>query len=109
MSKLKPIHPGQILKEEFLIPSQISQAELARRMGVSLRRINDICQGKRGITFETAYLLAGCFRMGKDGYQFWINLQQRYEQEIWKDYLITHSRNLQQRINPLPSSYLKEI
>jgi antitoxin HigA-1 len=70
MSKLKPIHPGQILKEEFLIPAQITQAELARRMGVSLRRINDICQARRGITFETAYLLAGCFQMGEKGYEF---------------------------------------
>lgn len=106
MSKLKPIHPGQILKEEFLIPAQITQAELARRMGVSLRRINDICQTRRAITFETAYLLAGCFQMGEKGYEFWVNLQQRYEQECWKDYLTTHHQSLQRRINPFPNSYL---
>jgi antitoxin HigA-1 len=69
-SKLLPIHPGKILKEEFLIPAQISQAELARSMKVSLRRINDICQGRRGITFTTAYRLARCFRMGSEGMDF---------------------------------------
>ena len=68
--KLKPIHPGRILKEEFLAPTQISQAELARRMNVSLRRINDICQERRGITFTTAYRLAHCFGMGPEGMDF---------------------------------------
>jgi len=68
--KLDPIHPGRILKEEFLIPAQISQAELARRMKVSLRRINDICQERRGITFLTAYRLARCFGMGLEGMNF---------------------------------------
>jgi antitoxin HigA-1 len=68
--KLPPIHPGRILKEEFLIPAQISQAELARRMNVSLRRINDICQERRGITFLTAYRLARCFGMGSEGTDF---------------------------------------
>ncbi|CAG8784456.1 7235_t:CDS:2, partial [Racocetra persica] len=52
----RAIHPGEILKEELLIPRDISQAELARSIKVSVRRINDICQGKRGITPDTALL-----------------------------------------------------
>jgi antitoxin HigA-1 len=99
--KLLPIHPGKILKEEFIIPAQISQAELARRMNVSLRRINDICQERRGITFTTAYRLAHCFRMGSEGMDFWLNLQQRYERECWKDYLDHHATEINEEIQPL--------
>lgn len=68
--KLAPIHPGEILKEEFLIPREISQAQLARGINVSLKRINEICQGKRGITPDTAYRLGIYFNLGETGTEF---------------------------------------
>ena len=64
------IHPGEILKAELLIPRGISQAELARNINVSVRRVNDICQGKRGITPDTAFRLALYFNLGKEGIEF---------------------------------------
>ena len=79
--KLAPIHPGEILREEFLVPLKLSQAELARGINVSARRINDICQEKRSITPDTAYRLGIYFNMGVNGMEFWLNLQQKYEKE----------------------------
>lgn len=98
--KLSPIHPGKILKDHFLIPRQISQAELARSIKVSLRRINDICQGKRGITPDTALRLALYFDLEKEGVEFWLNLQQRYEKECWKDYLETKQKEIIREVHP---------
>ena len=57
MKKLKPIHPGEVLAEEFLIPIGISQSRLARDINVPPRRINEICLGKRGVTPDTALRL----------------------------------------------------
>lgn len=68
--KLAPIHPGEILKEEFLTPRQISQSQLARDINVSLKRVNEICQGKRGITLDTAYRLGLYFNLGEGGTEF---------------------------------------
>ena len=73
-----PIHPGEILFEDFLKPMQISQYRLARAIGVPPRRINEIVHGKRGITADTALRLGRFFRMEA---QFWMNLQTRYELE----------------------------
>lgn len=67
-----PSHPGEILLEEFLKPARITQAELAHSLGVSLQRINTIVNGKRGITAETALLLA---KHLKTTPEFWLNLQ----------------------------------
>jgi addiction module HigA family antidote len=66
----RAIHPGEILKEELLIPRGISQAELARSINVSARRVNDICQGKRGITPDTALRLSLYFNLGNEGVEF---------------------------------------
>jgi antitoxin HigA-1 len=66
----RPTHPGEVLKEELLIPRSISQAELARSINVSVRRVNDICQGKRGITPDTALRLALYFNLGNEGVEF---------------------------------------
>lgn len=67
-----PTHPGQILSEEFLKPLRLTQVALAEHLGVSVQRINELVRGKRGVTPETAWLLAGAFGTTPD---FWINLQ----------------------------------
>lgn len=68
----KPTHPGEILLHEFLEPMELSQVELARRMGVSVQRVNKLINGKRDITAETALLLS---RVLKTTPEFWMNLQ----------------------------------
>ena len=68
----KPTHPGEILYEEFLVPMELSQVELARRMGVPIQRVNTIINGKRDMTAETAILLS---RTLKTTSEFWMNLQ----------------------------------
>ena len=68
----KPTHPGEILLEEFLRPMELSQLELARRMGVPVQRVNTLINGKRDMTAETAVLLS---RVLKTSSEFWMNLQ----------------------------------
>jgi addiction module HigA family antidote len=69
-------HPGQILLQEFLEPLNLTQAELARALTIPLNRVNELARGKRGITPETALLLAGYF---KNSAEFWMNLQTAYD------------------------------
>jgi len=78
MSKrdFNPIHPGEILLEEFLRPMEISQYRLAKDISVPQRRISEITQGKRSITADTALRLGRYFGMEA---QFWLNLQSRYD------------------------------
>ncbi len=95
MAKLPPIHPGEILGEEFLSPMQISQSRLARDINVPPRRINEICLGKRGITPDTALRLARYFGTSAE---FWMNLQQRYDLERRKDEI---EERLRREIRPL--------
>ena len=71
-----PSHPGEILLHEFLEPIGISQVELARKLGVPLQRVNTIVNGRRGITAETALLLARQFNTTP---QFWMNLQASWD------------------------------
>ena len=80
--KFAPVHPGEVLAEDFLKGLEISQYRLAKGIGVSARRINEIVQGKRGITADTALRLAKFFAMEA---QFWMNLQSHYELEVAKD------------------------
>jgi len=80
--KLPPIHPGEILLEEFLKPLGLSQYRLAQDIGVSTRRINEIVHGKRAITANTALRLARYFGTTA---RFWLNLQNRYDLETEKD------------------------
>lgn len=80
--KLAPIHPGEILREDFLLPLGITQYRLAKEIGVSQRRIGEIVQGTRGITVDTALRLAAFF--GTDA-QSWINLQTRYDTELARE------------------------
>ncbi|GMR03205.1 MAG: HigA family addiction module antitoxin [Thermodesulfovibrionia bacterium] len=82
--KLLPIHPGEILMEEFLKPMGISQYRLAKDINVPARRINEIVQSKRSITPDTALRLSRYFEMSE---RFWINLQARYDIEVEKDRL----------------------
>ena len=81
---LPPIHPGEILFEEFIEPLGISQYRLARDIGVPPRRINEIVQGKRSITADTALRLSRYFGLSE---RFWMNLQTRYDLEKEKDRL----------------------
>jgi len=83
-TKLAPIHPGEILMEEFLKPMEISQYRLAKDINVPARRINEIVQGKRSITPDTALRLSKYFGLSE---RFWINLQARYDLETEKDRL----------------------
>ncbi len=83
-TKLTPIHPGEILMEEFLKPMEISQYRLAKDINVPARRINEIVQGKRSITPNTALRLSRYFGLSE---RFWINLQARYDLETEKDRL----------------------
>ncbi len=80
--RLSPIHPGEILMEEFLEPMAISQYRLAKDINVSARRINEIVHGKRGISANTALRLSRFFGLSE---RFWMNLQTRYDLEIEKD------------------------
>ncbi len=82
--KLAPIHPGEILLEEFLKPMDISQYRLAKSTSVPARRINEIVHGKRSITADTALRLSKFFGMSD---RFWMNLQIRYDLELEKDRL----------------------
>jgi len=81
---LPPIHPGEILMEEFLEPMGISQYRVAKDISVPPRRINEIVHGKRAITPDTALRLSRYFGLSE---RFWINLQARYDLEIEKDRL----------------------
>jgi len=74
-----PIHPGEVLVTEFLQPLGISQYRLAKDLGVTPRRINEIAHGRRAITAETALRLARFFEMEAE---FWLNLQAHYELEV---------------------------
>jgi len=81
---LPPIHPGEILLEEFLQPLSISQYRLAKDISVPARRINEIVKGKRAITPDTALRLSRYFGLSE---RFWLNLQMRYDLEVQKDRL----------------------
>jgi addiction module HigA family antidote len=79
---IAPIHPGEILAEEFLKPLAISQYRLAKDINVDSRRINEIVLGKRAITADTALRLARYFGMTE---QFWMNLQTHYDLELKRE------------------------
>lgn len=87
--KLLPIHPGEILLEEFLKPLRISQYKLAKDINVPQIRISQIVNGHRGITADTALRLARYFNMSAE---FWMNLQAKYELRIAR-------KDLEKRIN----------
>ena len=96
MSKesLEPLHPGEVLKEEFLEPMELSQNRLALDIGVPSRRINEIVLGERGITADTALRLARYFSMSP---HFWLGLQMDYELDQAEDAL---SDRLDREVRP---------
>jgi addiction module HigA family antidote len=79
MRRLHPVHPGEVLFEEFLKPMQLSQSRLAMAMGVPARRINEIVLRKRSVTANTALRLASYF---KNSPQFWLGLQMDYDLDL---------------------------
>ena len=93
--KLKPVHPGEILMEEFLLPMSISQYRLAKDISVPPRRINEIVHGKRAITADTALRLARFFGTTE---RFWMNLQIRFYLETEKDRL---GKRLEEEVHTL--------
>jgi addiction module HigA family antidote len=84
MTTIAPIHPGEILLEEFLEPLEVSQNRLAVAIGVPPRRINEIVHGKRRITADTALRLARYFGTSD---RFWLNVQNRFDLETERDHL----------------------
>lgn len=84
VEKLAPIHPGEVLLDDFLAPMGLSQYRLARDISVPPRRINEIVHGTRAVTADTALRLARYFGTTE---RFWLNLQTRYDLEVQREKL----------------------
>ncbi len=82
--KLPPVHPGEVLQEEFMTPLGITQYRLSKDVGVHPRRINEIVHGRRSVTADTALRISRYFGMSE---RFWLNLQASYDLEVQKDRL----------------------
>jgi len=95
--KIPPVHPGEILQEEFLAPLGISQYRLAKDTSVPPRRINEIVRGQRSVSADTALRLSRYFGTSE---RFWVNLQSRYDLEIEKDRLGDRLRREVQVLTP---------
>ena len=93
--KLKPIHPGEVLREEFLKPFGISQNELASSIGVEVKSVNEIIAGKRSVTADPALRLAKYFGTSA---QFWLGLQSDYDLDVTRERL---GNKLEKEIVPL--------
>jgi len=92
---LNPVHPGEVLQEEFLKPMQLSQNKLALSIRVPAPRISEIVRGKRGISADTALRLGRFFNMSP---QFWMNLQTQYDLAVTGDAL---REKIDQEVQPL--------
>ncbi len=99
--KLKPIHPGEQLREEFMIPLGLSSNALSRALGVTAARINEIVRERRGISADTALRLARYFG---NSHQFWLNLQANYDVQCAEDVAGTAIA----RIQPGPTATIAE-
>ncbi len=88
--KLSPVHPGEILQHEFIEPMGLSQNKLAQQIHVPARRINEIVQGKRSITADTALRLARYFNNSP---KFWLGLQMDYDLDITEERVDEKIRN----------------
>ena len=93
--KLKPVHPGEILREEFMAPLRLSMNKVAMALRVPVTRIADIVNERRGITADSALRLARYFRNSP---AFWMNLQTRYDLELAKDEI---ARQVERDVQPL--------
>lgn len=94
MKKLNPVHPGQVLLEEFIKPMGLSQNQLAHALDVDPRRINEIVLGKRAVTADTALRLARYFGTSA---KFWLGLQADFDLDVASDAL---AKTLTRRITP---------
>jgi antitoxin HigA-1 len=92
--KLSPVHPGEVLLEEFIKPMELSQNRLAIDIGVDTRRINEIVLGKRAVTADTALRLSRFFGNSP---QFWMGLQSQYDLDIAQDQL---GKRLDREVRP---------
>ena len=92
--KLSPVHPGEVLLEEFILPMNLSQNRLAIDIGVDARRINEIVLGKRGVTADTALRLSRFFGNSP---QFWMGLQAQYDLDVAEDQL---GKRLDREVRP---------
>jgi antitoxin HigA-1 len=92
--KLSPVHPGEVLLEDFIKPMGLSQNRLAIDIGVNARRINEIVLGKRAITADTALRLSRFFGNSP---QFWMGLQSQYDLDIAQDQL---GKRLEREVRP---------
>lgn len=88
--KLPPIHPGEVLLEDFLVPLKLSQYRLAHAISVPPRRINEIVHGNRAVSADTALRLARFFGTSA---QFWLNLQAHFDLETERDRLGARLKN----------------
>lgn len=89
-----PTHPGEMLREEFLRPAGVTQAEAAKRMGIPFQRLNSIITGRRGVSADTALLLEGLTGMEAS---FWMGLQADYD--LW--HALQHRGGRVQKITPI--------
>jgi len=96
--RLKPLHPGEVLQEEFLSPLGMSQNKLAIALRVPARRINEIVLGKRGVTADTALRLARYLKMSP---QFWLGLQMDYELDLAEDAI---ENKIEKEIQPMTAT-----
>ena len=96
--KLSPIHPGEVLLEEFIKPMNLSQNRLAIDIGVDARRINEIVLGKRSVTADTALRLARFFGNSP---QFWMGLQTQYDLDVAEDQL---GKRLDREVRPMATA-----
>ena len=96
--KLSPIHPGDVLLEEFIKPMNLSQNRLAIDIGVDARRINEIVLGKRSVTADTALRLARYFGNSP---QFWMGLQAQYDLDVAEDAL---GNRLDREVRPMATA-----
>lgn len=100
VKRLKPVHPGEVLLEEFLNPMNLSQNRLALAIGVPPRRINEIVLGKRSITADTALRLGRYFGMSPE---FWLGLQMDYDLDVTADSL---GKRLRREVKPRAAARL---
>ena len=101
--KLSPLHPGHILKDEFLGPLQISQQQLAKDISVSIQHINEVVEGKQAITAEIALRLGRYFGMSP---RFWLNLQEHYDLDVAEEAL---SDRLLQEVKPHIATTIQSV
>lgn len=96
--KLSPIHPGEVLLEEFIKPLNLSQNRLSIDIGVDTRRINEIVLGRRAVTADTALRLARFFGNSPE---FWLGLQNQYDLDVTEDHL---GKRLDREVRPLATA-----